>query len=126
MVHYWEAILEELNKPQSPQKPKTQQPNQGSPIRQRLRLTSPLEHVYLTYQESHCIYYLLQGKTMKQTALALGLSHRTVEFYFNNVKDKIGCRKKQILLSLIRRTNFLDIYQFPLKKDPKPKPISYH
>ncbi len=53
----------------------------------------------LSLQEKRCIQFLLLGKTSKETASAMNLSHRTVEFYFENIKNKLQCHtKKEIFL----------------------------
>lgn len=56
--------------------------------------------VQLTKREQDCLSHLLQGKTAKETAQILGLSHRTVEEYLNNIKRKCGLRYKRDLFSL--------------------------
>jgi DNA-binding CsgD family transcriptional regulator len=53
----------------------------------------------LSSREMECLRLFLKGKTAKQTAALLGLSHRTVEFYFENVKNKLGCLTKAELFS---------------------------
>lgn len=58
---------------------------------------------YLTKREKDCIRLLLEGKTAKETASILTLSQRTVEFYFENIKDKLGCYYKHEILNIARR-----------------------
>jgi DNA-binding CsgD family transcriptional regulator len=51
----------------------------------------------LTNRERQCIEYLLIGKTAKETAKILNLSHRTIEYYFENIKNKLGgCQKRDL------------------------------
>lgn len=54
----------------------------------------------LSAREKECVTYFLQGKTAKETASALGLSYRTIEEYFTNIKKKLSCRNKRDLLKL--------------------------
>jgi DNA-binding CsgD family transcriptional regulator len=54
----------------------------------------------LTARESQCLAYYRQGFTAKQTAKRLGLSFRTIEDYFENIKFKYGVQSKQELLFL--------------------------
>jgi DNA-binding CsgD family transcriptional regulator len=61
--------------------------------------------VIFTAKESQCLYYLLQGKSAKQTAALLSLSQRTVEFHLNNAKAKAACRTKLELLSKVQQWN---------------------
>jgi len=64
---------------------------------------------YLTYQETRCIRELLSGKTVKQAAKAMQLSHRSVEFYLCNIKKKFGINKKKDLLDFIAASNTMTI-----------------
>lgn len=54
----------------------------------------------LSKREKDVVGLLLQGKSNKQIALALGLSERTVEFHLNNIytKMQVGSRVELILL----------------------------
>lgn len=45
----------------------------------------------LSKRETECLFYLLDGCTAKEIAVALHLSHRTVEGYIENMKNKLGC-----------------------------------
>lgn len=54
--------------------------------------------VTLTAREKECLYYLVSGKSAKQTAALLNVSPRTVEFHLENIKQKAGCRTKLELL----------------------------
>ena len=53
----------------------------------------------LSKRESECAYYLTRGMTMKLVAKAMGLSPRTVEFYIENMKDKLRCNTKPDLIA---------------------------
>lgn len=53
----------------------------------------------LSRRERECLELLLQGKTAKETAATLKLSHRTVESYFENMKKKLKCTNKGQLFS---------------------------
>lgn len=53
----------------------------------------------LSHRERECLELLLQGKTAKETAAFLALSHRTVESYFENIKKKLKCSNKGQLFS---------------------------
>ena len=54
----------------------------------------------LSPREKDVVGLLLQGKSNKQIALALGLSERTIEFHLNNIytKMQVGSRVELILL----------------------------
>lgn len=63
----------------------------------------------LTQREKQCLFLFLSGKTALETALELSLSPRTIEFYFENIKDKLDCANKRELFSQYR---LLDPAQF--------------
>lgn len=54
----------------------------------------------LSEQEQRCLEFYKRGKTAKETALLMELSHRTIESYFENIKSKLGCHSKKELLQL--------------------------
>lgn len=56
----------------------------------------------LSGREKQCMQLLLKGKSAKETAAFLKLSHRTIEFYFENIKNKLTCSSKQEILSLAK------------------------
>ncbi len=49
----------------------------------------------LSRRERECVSLLLIGKSARETARELGLSPRTVEFYFESIKSKLSCQSKQ-------------------------------
>jgi len=57
----------------------------------------------LSKREKECIQLLLKGKSAKETASFLKLSPRTIEFYFENIKNKLSCNSKQEILSLVKK-----------------------
>lgn len=59
----------------------------------------------LSSKEKECVKHYLLGKTAKETAICMGLSFRTVEYYFENIKNKLGCSTKRELITLLERTN---------------------
>jgi DNA-binding CsgD family transcriptional regulator/predicted ester cyclase len=63
----------------------------------------------LSKRERQCLHLLLQGKTIKEVAAVLLLSPRTVEYYFNNVKDKLDCWNKGELFSAAQILDRLEL-----------------
>lgn len=53
----------------------------------------------LTVREKECVKLLLENKSAKETAVLLNLSRRTVEHYFESIKDKFNCSFKHDVLS---------------------------
>jgi DNA-binding CsgD family transcriptional regulator len=63
----------------------------------------------LSARERQCLKLLIESKSAKETAALLGLSRRTVEFYFENIKDKLSCWSKQEVLIIARQLEELGI-----------------
>lgn len=63
----------------------------------------------ISVREMDCLKHILEGRTAKSTAKILGLSHRTVEQYLNNIKNKIGVKYKN---ELIEKAKLFDWYSF--------------
>jgi DNA-binding CsgD family transcriptional regulator len=55
----------------------------------------------LTKREIDCAYHFVMGKTNKEIAILLNISHRTVEEYSNNIKRKMNCRNKAELIATL-------------------------
>lgn len=53
----------------------------------------------LSKREVECIYYLVRGMTARQIGKVLDLSHRTIEFYLERIKTKLGCKTKSELIA---------------------------
>lgn len=117
--NYWQYLLKEYLNQDQPNAthyylPKKNHPNQfssatrstkitiSSPkIHNRYQLNEPYEGVYLTQREWDTLQAIDMEKTISGAARKLQLSARTVEFYFENVKKKLKCKKKKQLLNLI-------------------------
>lgn len=56
-----------------------------------------------SFREKQCLQLLVDGKSAKDTAKSLRLSHRTVEFYFENIKNKTSCLDKREVLELAKK-----------------------
>jgi DNA-binding CsgD family transcriptional regulator len=82
---------------------KTLHQNGKSP---RYPLGRQYPNLYLTFREAQCVIHMMRGKTMKETADALSLSPRTVEYYIKKIKEKLNCRSKQDILNKILDSNF--------------------
>lgn len=52
----------------------------------------------LSIRERQCLELYKQGHSSQATAAILTLSQRTVEHYFENIKNKLGCSSKRDLL----------------------------
>lgn len=54
----------------------------------------------LTPREVQCLSFYMRGYSSRNIADSLGLSHRTTEFYLDNIKSKLGVNKRSELLPL--------------------------
>jgi DNA-binding CsgD family transcriptional regulator len=75
-------------------------------ISQHYRLYKTADDPFLTQREAECVVYLLRGLTTRATAETLQLSHRTVEFYLTNIKEKLACVNKTALIVKIENSDF--------------------
>ncbi len=82
------------------------------PHQRRFMVDAQYHGLYLTRREAHTVYYLLRGKTMRETALRMGLSPRTIEYYLNRVKQKLGERRKACLIERLCKTALGDLLLF--------------
>lgn len=65
---------------------------------QRHYLGNKYPGIYFTKTEVQCLECFIAGFTNRKTAEALNLSDRTVEFYLNNMKEKLTCSTKKQLI----------------------------
>ncbi len=61
----------------------------------------------LSHRELECLFFTLRSMTAKQIAEQLDLSKRTVEFYLENIKNKMGCTSKAELICLAINRGYL-------------------
>ena len=52
------------------------------------------KNIYLSKREFECTSLLVHGRTSKQIAKVMNISHRTVEHYISNIKNKMGVSTK--------------------------------
>ncbi len=71
--------------------------------------------IYFTRREAECMLLLLEGRTMANVAVALKLSHRTVEFYTKNMKNKLNCNTKEELVNVVLLSKFKEHVDFEVK-----------
>lgn len=72
---------------------------QNAPLRNTLEKQKFLKEITgLSKQEQKCLDYFKKGKSAQATGALMGLSQRTVESYFESIKNKLGCSSKYDLL----------------------------
>lgn len=65
-------------------------------------------HIF-TKQETICASYYILQLSMKEIALRVSLSPRTVEEYINNIKIKLGCYSKSELIDRLLTLDIIDL-----------------
>jgi len=55
--------------------------------------------IHLSKQQSQCLLLLMQGKTAKMIGLELQISPRTVEHYFEKIRNQLGCTSNKDLIA---------------------------
>lgn len=63
----------------------------------------------LSKRERECLLLLLNGKSAKETAAILGITRRTVESYFECIKNKLLCWNKQELFGVAKKLQSLHL-----------------
>lgn len=120
LEQYWNAVLNEvLNKKkqgtkfqyinfeefdvaeEKPQYVRKKYSTGDESSRKRYYVGEPFPSVYFTQREFDCIAALVRGSTIKEIAVVLELSPRTVEFYLKNAKEKLSCNTRSELLAKI-------------------------
>jgi LuxR family transcriptional regulator len=69
-----------------------------------LRVIDPFQYQALqslSGREKECLRWFLKGLSAVQIGKKIHLSNRTVEFYIDNIKNKLGCRTKEELYSCL-------------------------
>ncbi len=128
MPMYWDAVLKEvLNKKNPGQKfsftnineepsnaISTQPKSKAAPKRilKKYALGKNYPEIHFTVREAQSMVYFLKGKTTAQTANALNLSPRTVEFYVKNMKTKLKCGSKSELIGKVLESDFVKNIDF--------------
>lgn len=56
------------------------------------------DNLHLSKRQEECMDLLIKGNSANQIGDALGLSKRTIEFYLENIKNKLSCNSKQELI----------------------------
>ena len=56
-----------------------------------------------------CVYYVMQGCTIKKTASQLSLSPRTVEFYLKRILDKLHCQNRTELMIMLAEFKVMNV-----------------
>ena len=62
------------------------------------------EEIFLSNKELQCVNLLALGKTAKQIALDLKVSPRTIEKNLENVKNKINCGDKEVIIKIYKNS----------------------
>lgn len=64
----------------------------------------------ITKREQDCLSLIIKGRTTKEIARYLDISPRTVEYYINSLKNKIGCQYKTEILDWYEQSFFGNVF----------------
>ncbi len=62
----------------------------------------------LSKREKDCVFYLLRGKTAKETSKSMDISFRTVETHIQNIKNKLGCDNRSDIIEYALANGYLN------------------
>lgn len=60
----------------------------------------------LSRQEITCVIYYANRYTAEETGLKMNISNRTVETYFQSIKNKLGCDRKEDIVRILIQDGF--------------------
>ena len=63
---------------------------------------------YLSQREAECVVLFLEQYKDAEAAEVLGISERTVEYYVQRIKEKLGCYHKRQIAPLIKTSVFME------------------
>ncbi len=75
--------------------------------RTRYYLGKKYPGVYFTVQEAKCMFYCIQKFSSKKISGVMKIDFRTVEYYRENIRCKIGAISKKDLIDKIEDTEFM-------------------
>ncbi len=76
--------------------------------RTRYYLGEKYPGIYFTPQEAKCMFYCINRFTSKKTSQLMKINFRTVEYYRENMREKIGAISKKDLITKIKETYFMN------------------
>ncbi len=72
-------------------------------------LKGKYKKIYLSSRQAECAFYLIQGKTAKQTAQLLNLSPRTIEHIHLTIKNKLGVNYRSDVFDTLIEADFIEV-----------------
>jgi DNA-binding CsgD family transcriptional regulator len=74
----------------------------------RYYLGEKYPEIYFTSQEAKCMFYCLNRLSSKKTSQLMKINFRTVEYYRENMREKVGATSKRDLIAKIKETHFMN------------------
>ena len=68
--------------------------------------------IRLSKRQSQCLYHVLRGKSAVAIAKILGLSPKTVEYYIDEIKNKMRCQNKSELIEKSVERGYINVNPF--------------
>jgi DNA-binding CsgD family transcriptional regulator len=82
---------------------------QASHFKRKIALLDNFGKIDLSVRELEVLKQILRGSSAKQSAKALKLSYRTVEYYIENLKSLFNCNSKQELIEKCFEIGFIHL-----------------
>ena len=73
-------------------------------------LLKSMSNTLLTRREIECLSLWLSGYSIKESAYCLNLSHKSIEAYRKNVKDKMGVHHRFQLIEIMQTKNTFHVF----------------
>lgn len=64
--------------------------------------------IYLSQREAECVVLFLEDYNDAKAAAVLGITERTVEYYVQKIKEKLGCHHKRQIMPIIKASAFME------------------
>lgn len=81
-------------------------------VRKIYPLGETCNDAHFSQREAECMIYMMEGKSAKRIARQLDLSPRTIEFYIENMRQKLNCHTKYDLVELVLKSDFKRNFYF--------------
>lgn len=69
----------------------------------------PVQKIKLSSREKECLSHLVLGDTAKKCAIKMHISNRTVEYYIENIKNKLGVCSRSEIIAAVYTQNLLEL-----------------
>ncbi|MBN9413114.1 MAG: helix-turn-helix transcriptional regulator [Candidatus Paracaedimonas acanthamoebae] len=61
--------------------------------------------ITLSKRQTQCLQLLMRGKTSKEIGKDLSISYRTVEYYFDILREKFHCQNRREIIDFVLKSD---------------------